>query len=83
MSQSPDRPSYDPQEIDRLAREGEKSQWQPSTAPAAGDPLTDDERRGLNVLGQNDPRGNGAINGVSDPNAGDVPSDGRDDAARP
>ncbi len=62
----------DEDEIDRMAREGGKSQWVGSTDPAAGDPVSDDERRGLNVLGQNDPRGDGAIEGVSDPNAGDV-----------
>jgi hypothetical protein len=63
---------YDPREIDRMALDGTKSEWQERTAPAASDPVSDDERRGLNVLGQNDPRGDGAINGVSDPNEGDV-----------
>ena len=36
------------------------------------DPVSDDERRGLNVIAQSDPRGDGAINGVSDTNEGDV-----------
>ena len=59
-------------EIDRLALDGTKSAWQEPSAPAASDPVSDDERRGLNVMGQSDPRGDGAINGVSDANAGDV-----------
>lgn len=59
-------------EIDRLALDGTKSDYQERTAPAASDPVSDDERRGLNVMGQSDPRGDGAINGVSDTNAGDV-----------
>jgi len=62
----------DEDEIDRLAREGGKSEWQERSAPAAGDPVSDDERRGLNIIAQNDPRGDGAINGVSDANGGDV-----------
>ena len=65
-------PRYDPREIDRMALDGTKSAYQERTAPAASDPVSDDERRGLNVLGQNDPRGDGAIGGVSDPNEGDV-----------
>ena len=63
---------YDPREIDRMALDGTKSEWQERTAPAASDPVSDDERRGLNVLAQNDPRGDGSIGGVSDPNEGDV-----------
>ncbi|GJG85407.1 hypothetical protein tb265_05880 [Gemmatimonadetes bacterium T265] len=59
-------------EIDRLALDGTKTEWQEASAPAASDPVSDDERRGLNVLGQSDPRGDGAIGGVSDPNEGDV-----------
>ncbi len=62
----------DAREIDRMALDGSKTEWQERSAPAAGDPLTDDERRGLNILGQNDPRGDGSINGVSDANEGDV-----------
>jgi hypothetical protein len=65
-------PRYNPREIDRMALDGTKSAYQERTAPAASDPVSDDERRGLNILGQNDPRGDGAINGVSDPNGGDV-----------
>ena len=63
---------YDPREIDRMALDGSKSAYQERTAPAASDPVSDDERRGLNVLGQSDPRGDGSINGVSDANEGDV-----------
>ena len=62
----------DEDEIDRLAREGGKTEWQERSAPAAGDPVSDDERRGLNIIAQSDPRGDGAINGVSDANGGDV-----------
>ena len=62
----------DIRDIERMALDGSKTEWQERTAPAASDPVSDDERRGLNVLGQNDPRGDGAINGVSDPNEGDV-----------
>jgi hypothetical protein len=63
---------YDPREIDRMALDGSKSDYQERTAPAASDPVSDDERRGLNILGQSDPRGDGSIGGVSDPNDGDV-----------
>ena len=59
-------------EIDRLALEGPKSAYQERTAPAAGDPVSDDERRGLNLIGKNDPRGDGAIGGVGDYDANDV-----------
>ena len=62
----------DAREIDRMAREGGKSEWQERSAPAAGDPVSDAEKKGLNVLGQSDPRGDGSIAGVSDANAGDV-----------
>jgi hypothetical protein len=62
----------DAREIDAMALDGTKSEWVERSAPAASDPVSDDERRGLNVMGQNDPRGDGAINGVSDPNEGDV-----------
>ena len=64
----------DEDEIDRMAREAEKSPWMERSAAAAGDPVSDDERKGLNVMGQSDPRGDGSINGVSDTNAGDVRS---------
>ena len=59
-------------EIDRLALDGSKTEWQERTAPAAGDPVSDAERLGLNVLGQSDVRHDGALGGVSDPNEGDV-----------
>jgi hypothetical protein len=62
----------DDKEIDRMAREGGKSEWQERSAPAAGDPVTDAERKGLNLLGQSDPRGDGSLWGVGDPNGGDV-----------
>lgn len=62
----------DAREIDRMALEGGKSQWQERSAPAAGDPVSDAEKKGLNVLGQSDPRGDGAIAGAADANAGDV-----------
>jgi hypothetical protein len=62
----------DAREIDRLAREGGKSEWVQGSDSAAGDPMTDDELRGLNVLAQSDPRGDGSIAGVSDANPGDV-----------
>jgi hypothetical protein len=63
----------DEDEIDRMARSGGKTEWQERSAPDAGEPVSDDERRGLNVLGQSDPRGDGALEGASDPNRGDVP----------
>ena len=59
-------------EIDRMALEAKKSDWVESSAPAAGDPVTDLEKRGLNIIAQSDPRGDGSIAGVSDPNRGDV-----------
>jgi hypothetical protein len=62
----------DEDEMDRMAREGGKTEWQERSAPAAGDPVSDDERRGLNILAQNDPRGDGSLHGVSEPNGGDV-----------
>ena len=71
-------PRHDPRrlrdedEMDRAAKAAPKSDWVAPSDPGAGDPVTDAERRGLNLLGQNDPRGNGAINGVSEPNQGDV-----------
>ena len=56
----------DSREIDRLAREAPKSEWQERSAPAAGDPVSDAERRGHDVIAQPDPRGDGSIRGVSD-----------------
>ena len=67
--QSRDR---DLREVHQMAVDAAKSEWQERTAPAAGDPVSDDERRGLDLLGQNDPRGDGSLHGVGDPNAGDV-----------
>jgi hypothetical protein len=67
-----DQKRDDAREIDRMALDGTKTEWQERTAPAASDPVSDAERRGLNVMGQNDPRGDASINGVSDPNEGDV-----------
>lgn len=62
----------DARETDRAARAGEKSEWQERSAPAAGDPVSDAERRGLSMLGQNDPRGDGSLQGVSDASAAEV-----------
>ena len=56
-----------------MARSGGKTEWQERTAPDAGEPVSDDERRGLNMLAQSDPRGDGSIAGTSEPNRGDVP----------
>ena len=67
-----DQKREDAREIDRMALDGTKTEWQEQSEPAAGDPVSDAERRGLNVMGQSDPRGDGAINGVSDANDGDV-----------
>jgi hypothetical protein len=62
----------DAREIDRMALEGGKSEWQERSAPAAGDPVSDAEKKGLNILAQADPRGDGSIEGVSAPKAGDI-----------
>jgi hypothetical protein len=70
MAEDPRR--ADAREIDEMARRAPKSEWQEKSAPAAGDPVSDDEKRGLNVIAQSDPRGDGSIAGVSDPNRGDV-----------
>jgi hypothetical protein len=67
-----DQKREDAREIDRMALDGSKTEWQERTAPAASDPVSDAERRGLNVLGQSDPRADGALGGVSDANDGDV-----------
>ena len=68
-----DRSRQDDRDIDRMALDGEKTEWQERTQPAAGDPVTDDERRALNIVAQNDPRGGDSIEGVSDPKREDVP----------
>jgi phosphoglycolate phosphatase-like HAD superfamily hydrolase len=44
-----------------------KSQWQERNAPAASDPVSQAELDGLSLLGGSDPRGDGALGGVSDP----------------
>jgi hypothetical protein len=54
-------------EQDQAALEGGKSESQERNAPAAGDPATRAELDGLSLLGGSDPRGDGAIAGVSDP----------------
>ena len=64
----------DAREIDRMALEGGKSEWQERSAPAAGDPVTDAEKKGLNILAQADPRGDGALEGVSARKADDLPN---------
>jgi hypothetical protein len=69
-----DQKRDDAREIDRMALDGTKSDWVERSAPAASDPVSDAERRGLNMLGQSDPRGGGSLPGVSDPNEGDVAS---------
>ncbi len=43
-----------------------KSEWAGRNDPAATDPVSDDEKRGLNLLGGNSLR-DGALHGVSDP----------------
>ena len=53
-------------EIDEMALGAPKSEWQERTAPAAGDPVSQDELDGLSLLGGSSVRG-GAIPGVSDP----------------
>lgn len=53
-------------ERDEIAMSGHKSRWQEANSPAAGDPMTADEKNGLSLLGGSSVRG-GAIAGVSDP----------------
>ncbi|MFL5577047.1 MAG: hypothetical protein ACJ79S_13865 [Gemmatimonadaceae bacterium] len=60
-----DGPSYI-SDVDRMAMSGEKTEWQERTAPAAGDPVSEEELEGLSILGGSDVR-EGAIPGVSDP----------------
>jgi hypothetical protein len=55
------------EETDQMAIEGGKSQWQERNAPAASDPVSQAELDGLSLLGGSDPRGDGALGGVSDP----------------
>jgi hypothetical protein len=54
-------------DVDQMALEGGKSEWQERNAPSAGDPMSRAELNGLSLLGGSDPRDDGAINGVSDP----------------
>jgi len=60
-----DGPSYI-SDVDRMAMDADKSEWQERSAPAAGDPVSEDELRGLSLLGGSSIR-DGAIPGVSDP----------------
>jgi len=53
-------------ERDEAALQGHKSKWQEANAPAAGDPVSEDELNGLSLLGGSSLRG-GALPGVSDP----------------
>lgn len=57
-------------EIDEMAASGPKTKWQEPHMPAAGDPVTELERKGLDLLGRSSVR-DGAISGVSDPTAGE------------
>jgi hypothetical protein len=53
-------------DVDRDALSAPKSEWMESTAAAAGDPVSDEEKRGLSILGGSSIR-DGAVGGVSDP----------------
>jgi hypothetical protein len=53
-------------EIDRMATSGGKTAWAQGSDPAAGDPLTEEELKGLTILGGSSLRDD-AIAGVSDP----------------
>lgn len=55
-------------EIDEMALHGPKSKWQEADAPAAGDPVSEDEKRGMDLLGCASVRG-GAIAGVGEASA--------------
>lgn len=55
-------------EIDEMALHGPKSKWQEADAPAAGDPVSDEEKRGMDLLGRASVRG-GAIAGVGEASA--------------
>jgi hypothetical protein len=54
------------QKVDALLQPGAKSEWMERSAAAADDPVSDDEKRGLGILGGSSIRGD-AIPGVSDP----------------
>jgi hypothetical protein len=60
-----DGPSYI-SDVDREAMSGPRSEWQEKSAPAAGDPVSADELRGLSLLGGSSYRDD-ALPGVSDP----------------
>jgi hypothetical protein len=60
-----DGPSYI-SDVDREAMSAPKSEWQEKSAPAAGDPVSADELRGLSLLGGSSYRDD-ALPGVSDP----------------
>jgi len=53
-------------DVDRMALEGDRSEWQEASAPAANDPLSADELNGLSLLGGSSLRDD-ALPGVSDP----------------
>lgn len=55
-------------EVDRLALREPKSEWQERSEPAAGDPMTEAELRGIDLLGRASVR-DGAIEGVGEPSA--------------
>ena len=59
-------------------RETKKSEWMSESDSAAYDKPTTEELEGLNLLGRSSVRG-GAIEGVSDPVAGEVDLDARRD----
>jgi hypothetical protein len=52
-------------DIDRAALNAPKSKWTEDDAPAAGDPVSDLEKRGLNLFGNSSVR-DGALGGPSD-----------------
>lgn len=54
----------DSREIDRLATRAPKSKWMERSTSAAGDPLTEAEKRGHDLLGRESER-NDALPGVS------------------
>jgi hypothetical protein len=53
-------------DVDRMALDGGKSEWQEASAPAANDPLSADELDGLGLVGGSSLRDD-ALPGVSDP----------------
>lgn len=63
-----DRRQREDRAIDEMALHGKKSEWQEPSAPAAGDPVTEEELRGMDLLGRSSVR-DGAIPGVSEASA--------------